>query len=62
MTGKKNHTGDNLSCDERKALRELRNADKIVIKQSDKGGNVVLLSLDLYEKEKRRYVIFFQMN
>lgn len=41
-----NNTIDNLSVDERRALEELQNADNIVIKQSDKGGNVVLFSVD----------------
>lgn len=50
----KNSTGDNLSVDERKALKELQKAQEIVIKQSDKGVNVVLLSTDMYEREVRR--------
>lgn len=50
----KNNIVDNLSCNERKAIKELRNAGEIVIKQSDKEGNVVLISVDMYEKEVRR--------
>lgn len=46
--------GDNLTYEERKALKELREADQVIIKKSDKGGNVVLLSVDFYEGEVRR--------
>lgn len=40
---------DNLSSDERKAMHEV--VRDLIIKSSDKGGNVVLLSSDMYEKE-----------
>lgn len=39
----KNKNEDNLSLAERKAIRELSEAPQLVIKRSDKGGNVVLL-------------------
>lgn len=42
---------DNLSPAERKAIRELSEAPQLVIKRSDKGGNVVLLDERDYEKE-----------
>lgn len=35
---------NNLTSEERKALRELEEAPNLVIKKSDKGGNVVLMS------------------
>lgn len=45
---------DNLMKDERKALTELQNDESVIIKPSDKGGNVVLLSAKLYEREVSR--------
>lgn len=42
---------DNLSSEERKAFFELEKAGDLIVKSSIKGGNVVLLSGDLYEKE-----------
>lgn len=44
----------NLPSDERQALMELRKSDKIIIKPRDKGGNVVLLPIDMYEAEVHR--------
>lgn len=41
---------DNLSLAERKG----REAKEVIIKSSDKGGNTVLLSQDMYEKETMR--------
>lgn len=42
---------DNLFTDEHLALRELQETDRLVVKKSDKGGNVVLLSEDQYKNE-----------
>lgn len=41
---------DNLSP-RKLALKELQNAERLVFKPSDKGGNVVLLSTNKYESE-----------
>lgn len=49
-----NMTLDNLAPIERRAQRELQNAERLVIKKSDKGGNVVFLSEEMYKKEVRR--------
>lgn len=46
----------NLDPDERRALREQTEAPNLVIKKSDKGGNVGLLSAEYYEKEIKRQV------
>lgn len=48
--GPKNVTSE----ERRKALRELEEAHDLVIKKSDKGGNVVLMSETLYEDEALR--------
>lgn len=45
---------DNLSHEERRAIRKLNEVKPIVVIQSDKGGNVVLLDEILYEKEATR--------
>lgn len=45
---------DNLDPEQRRALRELKEAPNLVIKKSDKGGNVVLLSTEYYENEIKR--------
>lgn len=45
---------DNLNKEERLALSELENAQGLVIKSSDKGGNVVLLKEEFYENEVLR--------
>lgn len=45
---------DNLTPAERKALKELKEAKEIIIKSSDKGGNTVLLSQNIYEGETMR--------
>lgn len=42
---------DNLSSQDRWALSELEHADDLIVKSSDKGGNVVLMSADMYERE-----------
>ncbi|XP_073465173.1 NACHT, LRR and PYD domains-containing protein 3-like [Aquarana catesbeiana] len=44
----------NLTSSEKKALKELQEAPNLVIKRSDKGGNVVLLSEKIYEDEAFR--------
>uniref|UniRef100_A0A8C5N1S5 Reverse transcriptase domain-containing protein n=1 Tax=Leptobrachium leishanense TaxID=445787 RepID=A0A8C5N1S5_9ANUR len=41
---------DNLTHVERKSLKELESDKSLIIKQSDKGGNVVLMSIDFYER------------
>ena len=41
---------DNLSKSERKALNELRHNNKIVIKQADKGGTVVIMTKNITTK------------
>lgn len=46
--------GDNLTREERRALKDLRQAEQIIIKKRGKGGNVVLHSVDQYEGEVRR--------
>lgn len=45
---------DNLTTDERRALNDLQKKQNIVIKKSDKGGNVVLLNQRHYETEVKR--------
>lgn len=45
---------DNLSHEECCSIRELNEAKHILIKRSDKGGNVVLMDEKLYEKEVKR--------
>lgn len=40
---------DNLDPEQHQALRELKEAPNLVIKKSDKGGNVVLLSTEYNE-------------
>ncbi|KAM4012417.1 LOW QUALITY PROTEIN: uncharacterized protein ACNLHF_004941 [Anomaloglossus baeobatrachus] len=47
-------THDNLTYNQRLALKELKNMDDVVIKQSDKGGNVVVWGKDKYEVEAFR--------
>ncbi|KAM9324650.1 KN motif and ankyrin repeat domain-containing protein 4 [Gastrophryne carolinensis] len=43
--------GDNLSELERSALKDLQRAPKVIVRPSDKGGNVVLLDRDYYIAE-----------
>ncbi|KAJ1150006.1 hypothetical protein NDU88_002804 [Pleurodeles waltl] len=45
---------DNLQLKHRKAIESLRNNKDIIIKRSDNGGNVVILSRDKYIKEGLR--------
>ncbi|KAJ8041279.1 hypothetical protein HOLleu_12053 [Holothuria leucospilota] len=45
---------DNLSSQERQALRELRSKENIVIKPADKGGAIVLQNLEDYISEAHR--------
>lgn len=45
---------DNLTRDQRKALGELKVMKDVIIKPSDKGGNVVLWSSKAYEREAFR--------
>lgn len=39
---------DNISSEERCAIRELKEAKHLVNKHSDKGGNVILLDEKMY--------------
>uniref|UniRef100_A0A8C5WJC8 Reverse transcriptase domain-containing protein n=1 Tax=Leptobrachium leishanense TaxID=445787 RepID=A0A8C5WJC8_9ANUR len=45
---------DNLTQQERKALRELTQDDDIVIKPADKGGGVVIMTAEYYKNEAMR--------
>lgn len=45
---------DNLTVGERNARNYLKKRKNIIIKKSDKGGNVVLLNQQDYEKEVKR--------
>ena len=45
---------DNLSKEERRALGSLRNRDDIIITHADKGGAVVIISVEDYIKEAER--------
>ncbi|XP_069615754.1 uncharacterized protein [Ranitomeya imitator] len=47
---------DNLTKGERTALKELEDRKDVVIKPSDKGGNVVIWPVELYEKEMYRQI------
>ena len=44
-------TEDNLSQEERKALQELQDNKDIVIKEADKGGALVIMEKEFYEKK-----------
>ncbi|CAH2313286.1 Hypothetical predicted protein [Pelobates cultripes] len=39
---------NNLTTNERKALKVLKSLDNVIIKPADKGGNIVLLNRDMY--------------
>ncbi|KAM4043956.1 uncharacterized protein ACNLHF_014260 isoform 1-T2 [Anomaloglossus baeobatrachus] len=45
---------DNLTYKQRKALTELQGYSDIVIKPADKGGNIVIMSVEKYEREVTR--------
>ncbi|XP_078525602.1 uncharacterized protein LOC144798546 [Lissotriton helveticus] len=45
---------NNITEDQRQALKGLMNEESIIIKPSDKGGNVVLMSRELYRAEALR--------
>ena len=45
---------DNLSKEERKALNNLKRRDDIIIAHGDKGGAVVIISVEYYIKEADR--------
>ncbi|CAJ0918423.1 unnamed protein product [Ranitomeya imitator] len=45
---------DNLTRRQREAIKELKSLDNVVIKPSDKGGNIVLWPCSMYEKEASR--------
>ena len=47
-------TKDNLPLEERKALRLLRQHTDIIIKPTDKGSTIVVISKDDYMKEAHR--------
>lgn len=57
MENKPNRVYNNLTLDERNALKELSNDVNIVVKPADKGGGVVVLDKTDYEAE-----IFRQLN
>lgn len=48
---------NNLTKEERRVCRELKKAPDIVIKGSDNGGNIVLLSQTTYEQEVMRLLL-----
>ncbi|XP_077129882.1 uncharacterized protein LOC143785095 [Ranitomeya variabilis] len=48
------HGQNNLTKEEKLALSKLKNNDLIEIKESDKGGNIVLWPKDMYLQEARR--------
>ncbi|CAH2223725.1 Hypothetical predicted protein [Pelobates cultripes] len=41
-------SNNNLTINERKALKELKSLDNVIIKPADKGGKIVLLNRDMY--------------
>ncbi|CAJ0923568.1 unnamed protein product [Ranitomeya imitator] len=45
---------DNLNLEERRALKELKDLKEVIIKPSDKGGNIVVWSVKAYEREMMR--------
>ncbi|XP_077131129.1 uncharacterized protein LOC143785876 [Ranitomeya variabilis] len=47
-------TRDNLSIEQRRALKELKSMRDIVIKPADKGGNIIIQSTRMYEREAFR--------
>ena len=51
---KRRLTQHNLSYDEQRALRKLRNRRDVVIRQADKGGAFVVWRTDLYIAEANR--------
>ncbi|XP_075199538.1 uncharacterized protein LOC142302366 [Anomaloglossus baeobatrachus] len=48
---------DNLTQDERDAIVTLKNNTAFVIKEADKGGNIVLWPTDLYVEEAKRQLL-----
>ena len=51
MEPEKMETEDNLSQAERRALRDIQENDNIVIKEADKGGALVIMNKEFYEKK-----------
>ena len=51
-------TEDNLTHEERNALKELQNENNVVIKEADKGDALVIMDRDFYEN---KLVITFMM-
>ncbi|XP_075208158.1 uncharacterized protein LOC142313057 [Anomaloglossus baeobatrachus] len=49
-----NNKQDNISTEERRALQHLRENGDLVIKEADKGGNIVLWPVKLYLEEAQR--------
>ena len=45
------HVPNNLSFKQRKALKEIQNAEDIIIKEADKGSAVVIMNKEFYEKK-----------
>ena len=54
LTISRRRPADNLTSDERHALRSLRNNRDIVIKPADKGGSIVIMDRDFYIAEGDR--------
>ena len=44
-------TADNLTQEERKALKEIQENDSIIIKEADKGGALVIMDKEFYERK-----------
>ena len=44
-------TNDNLTQEERKALKDIQDNNNIVVKEADKGGALVILDKEFYEKK-----------
>ncbi len=51
---KKIHSKDNLTPDEREALKKLRNRTDLIIKPADKGSATVVMSKEAYLEEAHR--------
>lgn len=47
---------DNITKEERLALQQLKKRKDLVIKEADKGGNVVIWPTDMYINEAKRYL------
>jgi len=52
-----NSTKDNLTLQERAAIKKLRNNPHIIVKRADKGGSVVVMDRALYKQEGLRQLL-----